>query len=243
MGVCLRATQGGSRGEVLSMWHQSAGQGQVLQRVRSAATPGAAHSSDTVGPVNPASEWDRRRGGERKLVTVLFADIPGFTSLAERMDPERLRDLMNECFDHLVPCVEECGGTVDKFMGDAVMALFGAPVSHDNDAERAVRAALDMRRALPAFASGAGVDLSLHIGINTGLVLAGSVGGGNRLDYSVMGDAVNVAARLEEAGWARGDPHRARHAPTGRARLPVRNRGRDPGAGPQRAPRRLAGGC
>jgi class 3 adenylate cyclase/tetratricopeptide (TPR) repeat protein len=162
--------------------------------VTPAPVSATADSAVPNGPVPDSPYLD----GERRLVTILFADIPGFTSLAERMDPERLRDLMNACFDHLVPCVEEYGGTVDKFMGDAVMALFGAPVAHDNDAERAIRTALDMRRALPAFTSSAGVDLSLHIGINTGLVLAGSVGGGNRMDYSVMGDAVNVAARLEE---------------------------------------------
>ena len=174
--------------------------------------------------------------GERRLVTVLFADIPGFTSLAERMDPERLRDLMNACFDHLVPCVEEYGGTVDKFMGDAVMALFGAPVAHDNDAERAIRAALDMRRALSSFTSGAGVDLSLHIGINTGLVLAGSVGGGNRTDYLVMGDAVNVAAS-GRGGRARGDPHRARHAPLAGHAISARPRARSRcGAAPSHLP-------
>jgi adenylate cyclase len=82
---------------------------------------------------------------ERKLITVMFADISGFTGLAEIMDPEHLRDLMNACFDHLVPAVTQFGGTVDKFIGDEIMALFGAPFAHENDAERALRAALKMR--------------------------------------------------------------------------------------------------
>ncbi|MCJ7795349.1 MAG: adenylate/guanylate cyclase domain-containing protein, partial [Thermoleophilia bacterium] len=137
--------------------------------------------------------------GERKLVTVLFADVAGFTTLAETLDPEPLRDLINACFDRLVPCVERYGGTVDKFIGDEIMALFGAPVAHENDAERAVRAALDMREALVDFNAERGTDLRAHFGINTGLVLAAAVGASGRSDYSVMGDAVNVAARLAEA--------------------------------------------
>ena len=89
--------------------------------------------------------------GERKLVTVMFADISGFTALAETMDPEAVRDLINACFDHLVPAIEKYDGTVDKFVGDAIVALFGAPVAHENDPERALRAALEMMEALRAF--------------------------------------------------------------------------------------------
>ena len=140
----------------------------------------------------------RGADGERKLVTVLFADVAGFTTLAETLDPEPLRDLINACFGRLVPCVERYGGTVDKFIGDEIMALFGAPVAHDNDPERAVRAALDMREALQAFNAERGTALQAHFGLNTGLVLAGAVGAGGRSEYSVMGDAVNVASRLAE---------------------------------------------
>ena len=185
------------------------------------------------GPVNPASEWDRRRGGERKLVTVLFADVTGFTSLAETVDPEPLRDLINACFERLVPCVERYGGTVDKFIGDEVMAVFGAPIAHDNDPERAVRAALDMRIALAAFNAERGTTLDAHFGINSGLVLAGPVGAGSRAEYSVMGDAVNVASRLAEAaapGEILAGPTTCRLArqffscePTGQVRLRGRN--------------------
>jgi len=136
--------------------------------------------------------------GERKLVTVMFADVSGFTTLAETMDPEVVRDLMNGCFERLVPVVERYGGTVDKFIGDEIMALFGAPVAHENDPERALRAALDMVEALAAFNAQRSVDLDLHFGINTGLVVAGGIGTRERQQYSVMGDPVNVASRLEE---------------------------------------------
>jgi ABC-type oligopeptide transport system substrate-binding subunit/class 3 adenylate cyclase len=136
--------------------------------------------------------------GERKLVTVVFADLSGFTALSETMDPEAVRDLMNGCFEWLVPIIEKYGGTVDKFIGDEIMALFGAPVTHENDPERALRAALEMRGVLAAFNADRGTDLAVHFGINTGLVIAGGIGTRGRQAYSVMGDAVNLAWRLKE---------------------------------------------
>ncbi len=162
-----------------------------------AETPPAPAGSPETVDVSRASDA-HAADAERKLVTVLFADVAGFTTLAETLDPEPLRDLINACFGRLVPCVERYGGTVDKFIGDEIMALFGAPVAHDNDPERAVRAALDMREALQAFNAERGTALQAHIGLNTGLVLAGAVGAGSRTEYSVMGDAVNVASRLAE---------------------------------------------
>ncbi|MBU0495990.1 MAG: AAA family ATPase, partial [Chloroflexi bacterium] len=137
--------------------------------------------------------------GERKFVTIMFADIAGFTALAETLDPEAVRDLMNACFDRLVPVIERYEGTVDKFIGDEVMALFGAPIAHENDPERALRAALEMRDALAEFNAERGLDLGVHFGVNTGLVIAGGLGSEGREQYSVMGDAVNLAYRLEEA--------------------------------------------
>ncbi len=136
--------------------------------------------------------------GERKLVTVMFADISGFTVLSEKMDPESVRDLMNACFGRLVPVVEKYEGTIDKFIGDEIMALFGAPVAHENDSERALRAALDMMDALTKFNTERGTDLGVHFGINTGLVIAGGIGTGERQEYSVMGDTVNLASRLKD---------------------------------------------
>ncbi|RPI31775.1 MAG: adenylate/guanylate cyclase domain-containing protein [Chloroflexota bacterium] len=142
----------------------------------------------------PASELS----GERKLVTIMFADISGFTALAEKMDPEAVRDLMNRCFGRLVPCIKRYDGQIDKFIGDEIMALFGAPVAHENDPERALRAALAMLAALKKFNLENKTQLGIHFGINTGLVLAGGIGSSEQQAYSVMGDAVNLAAHLED---------------------------------------------
>lgn len=137
--------------------------------------------------------------GERKLVTIMFADISGFTAMSETLDPEHVRHLMNGCFDALVPCIHRYGGTIDKFIGDAVMALFGAPVAQENHAESAARASLEMLHVLAQFNLKEGTSLGIHIGINTGLVVAGGMGSQDQQQYSVMGDAVNLAARLEDA--------------------------------------------
>lgn len=136
--------------------------------------------------------------GERRQVTVMFADLSGFTALAERMDPEQVRDLVNTCFECLLPVITAYGGTVETFIGDEVMALFGAPVAHENDPERAIRAALGMMVALEGFNTSHHTDLGIHIGINTGLVIAGDIGVPSQRQYSVMGDAVNLASRLAD---------------------------------------------
>jgi class 3 adenylate cyclase len=124
----------------------------------------------------------------RKIVTVLFADVVGSTALGEATDPEALRSRMRSYFDDLRAIVERHGGTVEKFVGDAVMAVFGIPISHEDDALRAVRAASEMRVAISEH------GLEARIGVNTGEVVTG--GGGDTL---VTGDAVNIAARLEQA--------------------------------------------
>jgi class 3 adenylate cyclase/tetratricopeptide (TPR) repeat protein len=131
-------------------------------------------------------------------VTVLFADLSGYTAVAERMDPEAVKSLVDSALKRLGQEVEGYGGTVDKYIGDNVMALFGAPVSHEDDAERAVRAALGMQAAMGEVNAGLpdGVSFALRVGINTGEVLAGSVGD----DYTVVGDTVNVASRLQSVG-------------------------------------------
>jgi class 3 adenylate cyclase len=156
----------------------------------SAATPGATNAT-----LSPAASLE----GERKLVTVMFADLSGFTALSEALDPERVRGIVNRCFNALVPIVERYGGTVDKFIGDEIMALFGAPVAHENDAELALRAALEMRDALTALNADDGTDLGMHIGVNSGTVVTGGLGSDGREQYSVIGDTVNLAARLAAA--------------------------------------------
>jgi class 3 adenylate cyclase/DNA-binding winged helix-turn-helix (wHTH) protein len=129
----------------------------------------------------------------RKVVTALFCDVTGSTALGEELDPEALHAVMNRYFAELRATIERHGGTVDKFIGDAVMAVFGIPRVREDDALRAVRAAAEIRERLPAVAEQAGVALSFRTAVNTGLVL---VGEGENL---AIGDAVNVAARLEQA--------------------------------------------
>ena len=134
---------------------------------------------------------------ERRQVTVLFADLSGYTAVAERMDPEAVKGLVDRALMRLGREVERHGGTVDKYIGDNVMAIFGAPVAHEDDAERAVRAGLAMQQAMDEINEGApdGVHFNLRVGVNTGEVLAGAVGEA----YTVVGDTVNVAARLQSA--------------------------------------------
>ena len=133
---------------------------------------------------------------ERRIVTVLFADLVGYTTLAENRDPEQVKRLIEACFERLVADIEEFGGRVDKLLGDGIVALFGAPVAHEDDAERAVRAGLRMQRTLGRFASERedGARIEMRVGINTGEVLVGTLAGS---DYTAMGDVVNTAARLQ----------------------------------------------
>jgi len=133
---------------------------------------------------------------ERRVATVMFADISGFTSFSETADPENLRDLINSCFQQLVPIILEHGGQIDKFIGDEIMALFGATQANEDDARRALTAALKMISAMSEFSRTHDMPWNLHVGINTGLVVAGMVGAESRQKFSVIGDAVNVAARL-----------------------------------------------
>jgi class 3 adenylate cyclase/predicted ATPase len=145
----------------------------------------------------PARQAPERLPEERRQVTVLFADLSGYTAVAERMDPEAVKALINRVLMRLGAEVERYGGTVDKYIGDNVMAIFGAPVAHEDDEERAVRAGLGMQAAMGDVNENlpAGVHFDLRVGVNTGEVLAGAVGE----DYTVVGDTVNVAARLQSA--------------------------------------------
>ena len=140
---------------------------------------------------------------QRRPVTVLFADIVGFTSLSERLDPEEVRDVTAACFGRLVEEIVRRGGTIDKFIGDAVMALFGTPLAHDDDAGRAVDAALAMQAALGEINGELerdhGLRLELRIGVNTGEVVAGVREIGGFQDGTVIGDTVNTASRLQTA--------------------------------------------
>jgi class 3 adenylate cyclase len=136
-------------------------------------------------------------GEQRKTVTLLFCDVTGSTALGERLDPESLRGVMARYFDAARLVVERHGGSVEKFIGDAVMAVFGIPVLHEDDALRAVRAAAELRDGLGKLNEGLlreyGTTLELRIGVNTGEVVTGTE------ERLATGDAVNVTARLEQA--------------------------------------------
>src|SRR5918912_2530287 len=140
----------------------------------------------------------------RKTVTVLFCDVTGSTELGERLDPEALRTVMTRYFERMASVLEAHGGTVEKFIGEAVMAVFGIPVVHEDDALRAVRAAAEMRSALAELNAELerewSVSIRTRIGVNTGPVVAGDPRAGQNL---VTGDTVNTAARLEQAAAPR----------------------------------------
>ena len=168
--------------------------------------PGSAATPSSTATPAPAARPDLAPAGaatppeERRKATVLFADLSGYTAVAERMDPETLKGLVDRALQRLGQEVERYGGRVDKYIGDNVMAVFGAPVAHEDDPERAVRAGLAMQGAMEQIndwmSDSADVSFSLRVGINSGEVLAGQVGSG---EYTVMGDPVNVAARLQAA--------------------------------------------
>jgi class 3 adenylate cyclase/tetratricopeptide (TPR) repeat protein len=138
---------------------------------------------------------------ERRVVTVMFADLAGSTTLGDRLDPEDVREIQSELFEFMNGEVVHHGGMTEKFVGDAVLAIFGVPVAHEDDPERAVRAALGIRDAFPAFAARVreahGLEVGLRIGVNTGEVVAGREAAA-RGEHVVSGDAVNIAARLQQ---------------------------------------------
>jgi class 3 adenylate cyclase len=160
--------------------------------------PGDARFCNACGA--PLAPTPANRCEERKIVTVLFADLVGFTSRAERMDPEDVRAMLAPYWERLRSELERFGGTVEKFIGDAVMALFGAPVAHEDDPERAVRAALAIRD----WVRETGEDLQVRIAVNTGeaLVLLGARPGEG--EGMAAGDVVNTAARLQAAAPVNG---------------------------------------
>src|SRR6478672_9650804 len=143
---------------------------------------------------------DIRLGGVNQEVTVMFADIRGFTTMSEAMEPGRVVEILNEYFTRVTDVIFDNGGTLDKYIGDAVMAVFGAPISKGNDAAAAVNSAMQIQRLLIELNRDAAArewpELRVGIGINTGNAIAGNIGSPRRLDYTVVGDAVNTAQRL-----------------------------------------------
>src|SRR5262249_39448851 len=140
--------------------------------------------------------------GERKQVTVLFADTVGFTALARDLDPEVVHEVMDHCFALLTAEVHRFEGTINQYTGDGVMALFGAPIAHEDSPRRALHAALGMQRAMQDFGrelqAQRGFSVQMRIGLNTGLVVVGKIGDDLRMDYTAVGDTTNLAARLQQ---------------------------------------------
>lgn len=142
-----------------------------------------------------------RLGGERKYVTILFADLQGFTSMSEKIDHEKVVNILNAYFSKMTPIIFSHNGTLDKLMGDGMLAVFGAPLTHPNDPFQAVRTAIEMVKALRVVNEEnrhkGWPELTLTVGINAGEVVAGYIGSEEHMNYTVIGDAVNVAQRIQ----------------------------------------------
>ena len=139
--------------------------------------------------------------GERKLVTVLFADVANYTSISEKLDPEEVHEIMDGCFKILMDEIHRYEGTINQFTGDGIMALFGAPVAHEDHAQRACHAALAVQRSLEGYGEELekrfGLEFKMRVGLNSGPVVVGSIGDDLRMDYTAIGDTTNLAARME----------------------------------------------
>ena len=139
--------------------------------------------------------------GERKLVTVLFADVAGFTAISEKLDAEQVHEVMDGCFRILMDEIHRFEGTINQFTGDGVMAIFGAPIAHEDHAQRTCHAALSIQTAIQPYAeklnADLGIEFRLRMGINSGPVVVGSIGDDLRMDYTAQGDTSNLASRME----------------------------------------------
>jgi class 3 adenylate cyclase/tetratricopeptide (TPR) repeat protein len=173
------------------------GCGAQLELPRSGHASGAGPASLAPAP-RPSHAEVARASDERRLATVLFCDLTGFTSMSEGMDPEDLKALASHCAEIMSEEVWRFGGTVTSIMGDSIMGVFGAPVAHEDDPERAVRAVMSIRERLRSV-SGAPKPIEIHAGVNTGETMTGLVGPSGRQDYTAMGDTTNTAARLMSA--------------------------------------------
>ena len=140
--------------------------------------------------------------GERRVITMLFCDVKGSTAAAEQVDPEIWTDIMNGVFEHMIRPIYTYEGLVPRLMGDAILAFFGAPITHEDDPQRAVLAALEIQAGIQSYAEEIhlryGLEFGLRVGINTGLVVVGEIGSDLRMEYTAIGDAINLAARMEQ---------------------------------------------
>ncbi|MBI2467152.1 MAG: adenylate/guanylate cyclase domain-containing protein [Candidatus Rokubacteria bacterium] len=184
-------------------------------RRRTTAGCNAIHVSGVLHPQTSKSALE----GERKQVTVLFVDVSGFTSLSERLDPEDVHRFMTRAFELMLAEVHRYEGTVNQFLGDGIMALFGAPIAHEDHVQRAVHAALRIRKALASYQEEIrrerGVSFQVRQGLNTGLVVVGSIGNDLRMDYTAVGfhylrQKLGAALAIFERIGARRDAEKTR---------------------------------
>src|SRR5688572_13197635 len=140
--------------------------------------------------------------GERRIITMLFCDVKGSTAAAEKVDPEVWTEIMNGVFEHMIRPIYKYEGLVPRLMGDAILAFFGAPITHEDDPQRAVLAGLEIQESIQPYAEEIrlryGLEFGLRVGINTGLVVVGEIGSDLRMEYTAIGDAINLAARMEQ---------------------------------------------
>ncbi|MES0361038.1 MAG: adenylate/guanylate cyclase domain-containing protein, partial [Anaerolineales bacterium] len=137
--------------------------------------------------------------GERRIVSMMFCDVKGSTAAAEQLDPEEWSEIINGAFEHMIKPVYTYEGTVARLMGDGILAFFGAPLTHEDDPQRAVLAGLDIIAGIAPYRekikASWGIDIDVRVGINTGLVVVGAVGSDLRMEYTALGDAINLASR------------------------------------------------
>src|SRR5215207_1637840 len=184
--------------------------GTGLVPSRPIGTEGAKHKEFSLDRYLPQElvtklEYARTRNsmvGERRVITMLFCDVKGSTAAAEKVDPEIWTDIMNGVFEHMIRPIYKYEGLVPRLMGDAILAFFGAPITHEDDPQRAVLAALEIQEGIKDYAEEIrlkhGLEFGLRVGINTGLVVVGAIGSDLRMEYTAIGDAINLAARMEQ---------------------------------------------
>lgn len=158
---------------------------------------------DVADKLLAAGDGEGALGGKQSVATVLFSDIRGFTTISERFGAAGTVAMLNDYFEQMVECISVQSGMLDKFIGDAIMAVFGVPLEHADDPDRGLRAAIAMQRALqewsPVGPDGETFPIKIGVGLNTDSVVAGNIGSKKRMDYTIIGDGVNLAARLESA--------------------------------------------
>jgi class 3 adenylate cyclase len=197
--VRVPVTTSDELGELADGFNRMAGGLEEREQLREAF--GTYLDRDVAEYILSAGDGEQPRAFQAE-VSVLFCDVRDFTGFAERREPREIVDCLNELFEAVVPIVAKHGGHVDKFVGDGLLAVFGAPEMFRDHADRALAAGLEMLRVTDEGAAG---ELRVGVGINSGQVVAGAIGGGGRLNFSVIGDVVNVAARVEAATRETGD--------------------------------------